>query len=740
MKSIVQKIVIPVSVAITLLFISIVTVVTAYTSRTIEKIYSDEMSLILDQIEGNISNFEEKLKSVESLKRESKKEKLSSLVDVAISVLEVEYDAYISGKISENTAKNNSLDIIRALSYDNNGYFWIDNTDYILQLLPPNPSLEGENRESLVDKNGTRIIKTLVDESIRNGESYLSYWFPKPGEEESSEKLGHTKLFSKWNWVVGTGFYIDEIKSEMEELWIDDITTFNNILQKNSLKEVYPIVITRGNKYISTPNNTNFLKIVETVDSVTGEDIIKMAFKIQNGVIKYNFKNSKGDIIEKRAYCRYYESLDWMLLYTVEEAYIMDNIVLQRNIIIIISIVSTIISIFILLIISGVVVKNLKTISNKVHDISVGEGDLTQEIKIKSQDETGRLSGHFNIFIKKLRALINQVKDVTTSSSQIGDVLATNAEEISATTDEISATMRSISEKTNILSNEVNKSNDFVDHIKSQIDSLKECTNKEAEYVSESSAAVEEMVATIKTISRISIEKSKSIGGLTEVVRKGESDMNLTFNIIKEIESSAGALNNTIQTVNDVSSRINLLAMNAAIEAAHAGESGKGFAVVADEVRKLAAVTGQSTVVMTETLGNIFNLIIRSVELTENTSVSINAISKEVNDVSESFTEIIHSFTEVSEGTTQITDALERLVSTSSEVSDSTENIFNNAEKIHTSLDSVTDLTKQNNNGVGEIRDGINEISKALIELSNLSTKNSDNLTSLTNIVNRFKT
>jgi len=739
MKKIVNKIVIPISISLILVFTLIIFIVTNYSSSTITKIYNENFEVIVNQLEGSVEILGSKLQSIEDIKYEAAQLKLSSLVDITVSTMENQYNRYRAGLISETEAKNTAIDLIRNYTFDGDGYFWIDDTEYINILLPPNPSVEGSSREGLIDKKGTYIIKELVKNSIKSGDAYLSYWFPKPGESEPSEKLGYTKIFKPWNWVVGTGFYIDDIATEVQKIQQSDLVYFNTLIQSKNIEGGYPLIFDKNNRMISSPNRENFLKNIEILDSVTGEDIVKKAFEVKNGIIEYHYKDA-DKINSKFAFIRYYEKYDWIILYSMDKALIEEDVKKIQNLVLIVAIGAVLLSIFLLVFVAKLVVKNVESVTNKIYEISEGEGDLTQEIAIQTNDETGLLAKYFNNFTSKLRDIVLSIKQIGEKSGLMGETLASNTDELSATVDEISSTMRSIKDKTERLTNEVNTSNINLDDIKNKIKILKESTTKESTYVSESSAAVEEMVASINAISKISNEKNKAIMDLTQIAQAGEKDMDLTVQSIVTIEESAGSMLNMIKTITDVSDRINLLAMNAAIEAAHAGEAGKGFAVVADEIRKLAAVTAQSTTDMSNTLTSISNSIVDAANLSSNTGKTIKSITVEVVDVSKSLTEMINSFTEISQGTSQITDSLNRLVHTSMDVSSAAELMDSSTSAIQSSLGSVTQLTSENNNGMTEITNGIQEISISLSDLAQLSTENSENIINLNSIVSKFKT
>lgn len=156
--------------------------------------------------EGN-----KKIKEYKEEKFEQYKSKLSELVDNAYSVIVYYNKMEKEKKLSKDEAMKRAKDMIRELRYGKDGYYWVDNDSYICQVLPTKIAMEGKNRENLEDANKVKFVKRLVDDAVKNGETYVEYQFMKPNDETPYPKLGHTKYFKEWGWVVGTGFYIDEL-------------------------------------------------------------------------------------------------------------------------------------------------------------------------------------------------------------------------------------------------------------------------------------------------------------------------------------------------------------------------------------------------------------------------------------------------------------------------------------------------------------------------------------------------
>lgn len=151
------------------------------------------------------------LVSLREEKMKASEKTLSDLVEIPIGILTL-YDSKVkNGEISLEEAQTLAKEHIDKIRYAETNYFWIDTVDYINVLMPANKTVEGTSREGLIDKNGVKIIIEFVNNSKKNGSHYLTYFFPKPKGDIPLPKLGHTKLFEPWGWVIGTGFYIDDI-------------------------------------------------------------------------------------------------------------------------------------------------------------------------------------------------------------------------------------------------------------------------------------------------------------------------------------------------------------------------------------------------------------------------------------------------------------------------------------------------------------------------------------------------
>lgn len=147
---------------------------------------------------------------MESSIRNSYDENIKSEVSAAVSVAKHYYEQYKSGAITEDVAKKNAADEIRDMRYGDSGYFWVDKSDGTNVVLLGSDT-EGTNRMSTEDSKGFNMVKEMIEQAVKGSEAYVQYYFPKEGETEPSPKRSYTYYYKEFDWVIGTGNYIDDI-------------------------------------------------------------------------------------------------------------------------------------------------------------------------------------------------------------------------------------------------------------------------------------------------------------------------------------------------------------------------------------------------------------------------------------------------------------------------------------------------------------------------------------------------
>lgn len=232
-------------------------------------------------------------------------QKIKSLVENTVDVLEYYNNQYETGNMTLVEAQKEAKEVIRVLRYGENdiGYYWIDNEEYELQLLPPAPEQEGNYRGDLVDQNGLKIVEELVNGAVKDGSTYLDYYFPKPGEEEASLKRGYTEYFKPWGWIIGTGNYIDDIEavvSEFNELIEEDIN--KSIMYFGVILLVLTLFIIVSIYIYSNKLSKGIITVRDSMDKIAKNDLTGESLEINEkneiGELKSFYNVMKGHLSE----------------------------------------------------------------------------------------------------------------------------------------------------------------------------------------------------------------------------------------------------------------------------------------------------------------------------------------------------------------------------------------------------------------------------------------------------------
>nr|WP_077213121.1 HAMP domain-containing methyl-accepting chemotaxis protein [Bacillus dakarensis] len=334
--------------------------------------------------------------------------------------------------------------------------------------------------------------------------------------------------------------------------------------------------------------------------------------------------------------------------------------------------------------------KPLKIMNRRLQEIAEGEGDLTQNIRVDSKDELGEMAASFNKMIGKLRELIIQVTHNAEQVAAASEQLTASSEETTRATEQIAATVQEVAVGTN-----------------KQVQSV----NDTKETVHDLSASVRQIAASSEVVSTTALQASeKAVEGnhaVTTVITQ-MNDINESVNelsrMVKTLGDRSGEISEIVNAITGIAGQTNLLALNAAIEAARAGEHGRGFAVVADEVRKLAeqsagsaqeisqliSVIQQDTRQTVSTMEETTTKVAEGITSVHSTGASFDEIQKAVLEVTTQIQEVTSSVQEMSAGTDQMVENVDLITEISSVTAAGTQTMSAATEEQLAAMEEMT--------------------------------------------------
>ncbi|MBT1121566.1 methyl-accepting chemotaxis protein [Stutzerimonas nitrititolerans] len=313
------------------------------------------------------------------------------------------------------------------------------------------------------------------------------------------------------------------------------------------------------------------------------------------------------------------------------------------------------------------IVRPIRVAVDAMRDIAAGEGDLTRRLEERGRNEVAELGQAFNQFAEKVRRLVSEVAG---STSQV----AAAAEEMSAITDEFNrdvAQQRHEIEQVATAMNEMTATVQDVARNAAQAAASAQAADREAQ---QGQQVVHETVSSIESVS-VEVEHTASA--------------------IQRLEADSQSISAVLEVIRGVAEQTNLLALNAAIEAARAGEQGRGFAVVADEVRTLASRTQQSTLEIQQVIEQLQSGARNAAEVMHRGRAQVDSSVLQAQQAGSSLTSITSAVASISDMNVQIASAAEQQSAVSDEISQNVVNINQVADRVTESASQTAQASSQ---------------------------------------------
>jgi len=402
-----------------------------------------------------------------------------------------------------------------------------------------------------------------------------------------------------------------------------------------------------------------------------------------------------------------------------------------------VAVAGVVVGLLIAMVISSMVTGPIILLSGGLDDVA--RGDLTKRLPEQSRDELGMASRSFNQSMEGFSTMISAIKNQAGALADIGSDLASNMTETASAMNEIAANIQSIKGRVINQSASVTQTNATMEQVTSNINRLNDNVENQTGAVAQAASALEQVIANIQSVTATLVKNAANVETLKESSESGRISLQDVASDMQEIAHESEGLLEINAVMENIASQTNLLSMNAAIEAAHAGDAGKGFAVVADEIRKLAESSSEQS----KTIGNVLKKISESIgKITRSTDTVLNkfeAIDQGVKTVADQEGLIRSAMEEQSHGSRQVLQAAGRVGDITQQVKSGSVEMLDGSREVIKESKNLEQVTQEITDGMNEMAVGAEQVNKAVNTVNGLTGKTKENISSLVRAVSRFK-
>ncbi|MCL2879581.1 MAG: methyl-accepting chemotaxis protein, partial [Treponema sp.] len=367
-----------------------------------------------------------------------------------------------------------------------------------------------------------------------------------------------------------------------------------------------------------------------------------------------------------------------------------------------------------------------------------GRTYLDKRIHIKHKNEIGGLAEFFNTTFESIGALIGVIKSKTDALTHSSFTLSANMNETAAAIHQISSNINNMKNLAVKQETAAGGAGAIAENIKTNIDNLNRLIEEQSGRIDSSSSAVEEMTANIHSVTQNLIAEGKNFVDLARASENGKTGLQAVVEDIQGIARESEGLLEINAVMENIASQTNLLSMNAAIEAAHAGEAGRGFAVVSDEIRKLAESSGEQSKVTSAVLKKIKAAIDTITISADDVLARFQAIDTGVRTVSEHEQNIRNAMNEQESAGQQILEAISRMNDITASVKKNSGAMAEAGAALVSETNDLMKISAETLNAMNEMAGGADQINVSVNQIDEMSTLNKTNISVLDQEMDKF--
>lgn len=543
---------------------------------------------------------------------ESVGNQLKGETEVAYGILEEYYKKQQAGELTEDQAKKEAADRVRDLRYDGgNGYFWIDTVDGNNVVLLGRKDVEGKNRFNAKDSNGYPFIQEINKAAQQEGGGFTRWTFPKPGETEPLPKYGYSIEFKPYQWVLGTGVWIDEIDAmvaQKEAALSASLRT--SILEALGVMVLLQIILALFARYIGANIARPIMRMTERLGIMGTGD-----FRLE------------------------------------------------------------------------------------------GEAAAEMQELASRPDELGTMAQAMQELNEKVRALMRNV-------AQTAEYLAASSEELTSSAEQAADVSQSIAESIVKVAGACSEQFD-------DVQTANEHTKKLTQHMQDFEGHLEETGQQVQKTSDVATEGRQGVATAVTGMQSIQTNVSHIAELIEGLGENSKQIGEIVDTIAGIAEQTNLLALNAAIEAARAGEHGRGFAVVADEVRKLAEQSQEAASEISERIGRIQSSTQEAVDAMHQGLSEVMDGTKTVQGAGTSFDGIASMVGKVAAASQAMQSSVERLKQSIGHIDAAVEEINTKSRSVADEAQTVSAATEEETASMHEIADASRKLAEQAQNLQN---------------------
>lgn len=363
--------------------------------------------------------------------------------------------------------------------------------------------------------------------------------------------------------------------------------------------------------------------------------------------------------------------------------------------------------------------------------MKIADSDFSSRTESPRNDEIGLIGKALNIMTEKTETLIRDIKKTIANVDTSSESFAAALNESGVATRQMIASIDSVNTNLEKHNSVIKSTLTSVTEMVNATENIKKTIETQSSAVSESSASIEEMVSSINSVNKSSEKAAQISKQLLEIARNGGDKIKKTAAAILEIHSASGKISEAIGGIARIAATTNLLSMNAAIEAAHAGDAGKGFAVVAEEIRKLANDSQVEAKTIKVNVKDTIEKIANGTKLSEEVGKAFSEIMEDINNTVNLIMEISSAMSEQRAGAHEILHSMEHLVRISAEIGDAVIKEAGESTKLITATKQLDQVATEIYNVSTEQKLGGQEIINGLEGVQEIAQKIHDSIEEL---------